>query len=51
MESIPSGHTVANMKMTVIEQVKKQSDNYRKEREDYFIRKFDTLNKGMNKKH
>ena len=45
------GHTVANMKMTVIEQVKKQSDNYRKEREGYFIRKFDTLNKGMNKKH
>ena len=29
------GHSVANMKCSVIEQVKKQSDIYRKEREDF----------------
>ena len=44
------GHTVANMKATVIEQVKKQSDVYRKERESFFIRKFDTYYAGLNKK-
>ena len=45
------GHSVANMKMTIIEQVKKDCDLYRKEREEYFIRKLDTYNKGMNKKY
>ena len=39
------------MKMTIIEQVKKDCDLYRKEREEYFIRKLDTYNKGMNKKY
>ena len=45
------GHSVANMKMTIIEQVKTQSDSYRKEREEFYIRKLDTFNNGMNKKH
>ena len=31
--------------------VKKDCDLYRKEREEYFIRKLDTYNKGMNKKY
>ena len=35
-------HSVANMKMTIKEQVMKQSDAYRKEREEYSIRIFDT---------
>ena len=44
------GHSVANMKMTIMEQVKTQSDYYRKEREEFFIRKLATFNTGMNKK-
>ena len=44
------GHTVANMKATVIEMVKKQSDVYRKERENFFIRKFNSYHAGLNKK-
>ena len=44
------GHSVANLKLTVIEQVKRQSNIYRKEREDYFIKKFDTYHSGLNRK-
>ena len=44
------GHSVANMKISVIEQVKYKSDLYRKEREDFYIRKFNTYNEGMNRK-
>ena len=44
------GHSVVNMKISVIEQVKSQSDLYRKEREEFFIRKLDTCRNGMNKK-
>ena len=38
-------HSVANMKMTIIKQVMNQSDAYRKEREEYFIRTFDKFNR------
>ena len=38
------------MKASVIEQIKKHSDLYRKEREEFFIRKFNTNNEGMNRK-
>ena len=44
------GHSVANLKISVIELVKKRSDIYRKEREDFFIRKFNTYNEGLNRK-
>ena len=44
------GHNVTNLKIPVIEQVKFNSDLYRKEREEFFIRKFNTLNEGMNRK-
>ena len=44
------GHRANNLKITVIEKVKKESDQYRKEREEYFIRKFNTFHSGMNKK-
>ena len=44
------GHSEANLKISVIDQVKKHSDLYRKEREDFFIRKFNTYNDGLNKK-
>ena len=44
------GHSVANMKISVIEQVEYKLDLYRKEREDFYIRKFNTYNEGMNRK-
>ena len=44
-----SGHSLANMKVTVLEQVKNHDIAYRKEREHYFINKFNTYHKGMNK--
>ena len=43
------GHTLSHMKFTILEQVKVNSDNYRKERERYFIQKFDTYNQGLNR--
>ena len=44
------GHTVANLKISVIEQVRYNLDLYRKEREEFYIRKFNTFNDGMNRK-
>ena len=43
-------HTVANLKITVIKQVKRQTDIYRKEREEYFVKKFNTYHAGMDRK-
>ena len=43
------GHSLSNMKVTVIEKVKKVDLNYRKEREHHHIRKFKTHYKGMNR--
>ena len=45
------GHCLADLQITILEQVKKKDDLYRKEREEYFIRKFNTLHKGMNRKY
>ena len=42
------GHKLSNMKITVLEQVKNQDPIYRKEREKYHIRKFNSYHKGMN---
>ena len=44
------GHSVTNMKVSIIEQVKYNSDLYRKEREDFYIRRFNTYNEGLNRK-
>ena len=44
------GHSPADLRCTVLEQGKVNSDLYRKEREKYFINKFDTLNEGLNRK-
>ena len=44
------GHSLSHMKFTILEQVKVNSDNYRKERERYFIQKFNTYNKGLDRK-
>ena len=43
------GHTLANMHITVLEIVKKESSDYRLEREKYFINKFNTYYKGLNR--
>ena len=43
------GHGVANLTITILEQAKKNSEEYRKEREKYLIRKFNTFNEGLNR--
>ena len=43
------GHSLANMKFTILEQVKTNNENYRKERERYLINKFDTFYRGLNR--
>ena len=44
------GHSLADLTVTIIEQVKKSDTLYRKEREEYHIRRFNTLHKGINRK-
>ena len=44
------GHSLADLQVTVLEKVKKNNTLYRKEREEYFIRKFNTFHNGINKK-
>ena len=41
------GHSLSDMTLTVLERVKSSDDMYRKEREKYFIRKFNTYYKGL----
>ena len=43
------GHNLSNMTATIIEQVKYNDINYRRERKKYFIKKFNTLHKGLNR--
>ena len=43
------GHSKHNLKATVLEKVNVNSQQYRKEREHYFIRRFNTYYKGLNK--
>ena len=42
------GHSVANLTATIIEKVKSEDIFYRKERETYHIRKFNTFYSGLN---
>ena len=44
------GHSLADLSVIIIEQVKKSDTLYRKEREEFHIRRFDTLHRGMNRK-
>ena len=44
-----TGHNLNYMKATVLEQVKKDNVNYRKQREQFLINKFNTFHNGMNK--
>ena len=43
------GHILADIRITILEQVKYNNLEYRKEREKYFIRLFNTYNNGLNK--
>ena len=42
------GHSLAHMNVTVLEQVKYNSEPYRRERETFFINKFNTFYRGIN---
>ena len=44
------GHSLADLMVTVIEQVRKSDTLYRREREEYHIRRFNTLHNGINRK-
>ena len=43
------GHSIANMTITILEKVTKMDESYRKERESFLIRKFNTFYKNLNK--
>ena len=43
------GHSLSDMEVTIIEQNRRKGTEYRKEREHYFIRKFDTFYRGLNR--
>ena len=43
------GHSLANLKVSILEQVKINNEQYRKERESFYIRKLNTFYRGMNK--
>ena len=43
------GHSLANLKVTILEQIKVNDEAYRKERETYFINKFNTFHQGINR--
>ena len=42
------GHNLSNMKITILEKMKNRDPLYRKERESYHIKKFNSFYKGMN---
>ena len=43
------GHSLADLRVSVVEQTSRKGSEYRKEREHYHIRKFNTFYKGINK--
>ena len=43
------GHSLAHMKVTILEMARNSNPDYRRERENYFINKFNTFYEGMNK--
>ena len=45
------GHSLSNLKITILEKVKKVDPLYRKERERYLINKFNTFHRGMNQQN
>ena len=45
------GHSLAHLKITILEQVKVNDSEYRKEREHFFINKFNTYHAGIKKQN
>ena len=43
------GHSLSDLSIVILEKVRSSDDLYRKEREKYFIRKFNTYYKGLNR--
>ena len=43
------GHSLADMTVTVLEQSKRNNEQYRKQRESYHINRFNTFHKGINR--
>ena len=43
------GHSLHHMKFTILEQVKRYEESYRREREKYLINTFNTFHKGLNR--
>ena len=43
------GHSIDNVKVTILEKVKSRETNYRKEQEQYLIQKLNTVRNGLNK--
>ena len=43
------GHSLSDLSIVVLEKVRSTDDLYRKEREKYFIRKFNTFYQGLNR--
>ena len=44
------GHSEANLRVTILEEVKKKCSLYRKEREKFYIKKLNTVHEGLNKR-
>ena len=45
-----SGHSMADMSVSVVERIKSSDPFYRKVRESHWIEQFETLRKGLNRK-
>ena len=43
------GHSLSDLSIVILEKVRSSDDLYRKEREKYFIRKFNTYYNGLNR--
>ena len=43
------GHSLSDLTIVILEKVRSSDDMYRKEREKYFIRKFNTYYNGLNR--
>ena len=43
------GHSLSDLTVTILEKVRSNDDLYRRERERYFMRKFNTYYKGLNR--
>ena len=44
-----NGHKIEHMKVCIIEKVNESNEQYRKEREKFFIQKFNTYHAGINR--